>query len=87
MQMHLQMTAPHELACYTMNKDGTDGCHVCFVAREVSAGGNAIQLDGAIISICAVFTSDHYNRSMRHLFHHNRGYAHAKIVKLSTTDA
>ena len=32
MQLHLRMTVPHELACYTMNKDGTDGCHVCVVA-------------------------------------------------------
>ena len=49
MQMHLRMTSPHKVACYTINEDGTDGCRVCFVAREVSAAGNATRLDGAIV--------------------------------------
>ena len=43
MPLHLRMTALHKLACYNINEDGTDGCHVCFVAREVSAAGNAAQ--------------------------------------------
>ena len=54
--MHLQVTAPHELACYTMNDDGADDCDVCFVAWEVATGDNACRLDGATVSISAVFT-------------------------------
>jgi hypothetical protein len=26
-----------------------------------------------------VFTSDHENRAVRRLFHHNRGYGHGRI--------
>ena len=53
------MTSLHEVACYTINEDETDGCHVCFVAREVLAAGNATWLDGGIVCIVSVFTSDH----------------------------
>ena len=81
MQLHLQMMAPHELVCYTINEDGTDGSHVCFVAREVSAVGNATRLDGVIVCIVTVFMSDN-KCSMRRLFHHNPGYAYARIVEL-----
>ena len=80
MRLRLRMTTLHKLACYTINGDGTDGCRVCFVAREVSAAGNAAWLDGAIVCVVDVFTSDHENRAIRHLFHHNRGYAYARIV-------
>jgi hypothetical protein len=86
MQLRLRMTAPHELACYTINEDGTDIFHVCFVAREVSAAGNATRLDGAIVCIGTVFTSDHENRSVSCLFHHNCGYAYARIVELQKTN-
>ena len=86
MQLCLQMTVPYKLACYTINEDGTDGCHVCFVAPEVSAAGNATRLDGTIVCIVTVFTSDHKNRSMRRLVHHNSGYAYARIVELQKTN-
>ena len=80
MCLRLRMTAPHKLACYTINGDGTDGCHVCFVAREVLAGGNAARLNGAVVCVVDVFTSDHENSAIRRLFHHNHGYAYARIV-------
>ena len=86
MQLRLRMTAPHELAFYTINEDGADGSRVCFVAQEVSAAGNATRLDGAIVCIGTVFTSDHKNRSMRCLFHQKRRYAYAKIVELQKTN-
>ena len=86
MQLHLRMMVLHELTSYTINEDGTDGCRVCFVAWEVSAAGNATRLDGMIVCIVTVFMSDHKNRSMRHLFHHNHGYAYARIVKLQKTN-
>ena len=74
------MTAPHELACYTINGDGTDGCRDCFVAREVAAGGTAARLNGSVVCVVDMFTSDHENRAIRRLFHHNRGYAYGRIV-------
>ena len=40
-QLHLRMMAQHKLARYNINEDGTDGCPVCFVAREVLTVGNA----------------------------------------------
>ena len=86
MQQRLRITSPHEVACYTINEDGTDGFHVCFVAKEVSAAGNATRLDGLIVCIGTVFMSDHENCSMRHLFHHNRGNAYARIVELQKTN-
>ena len=86
MQLHLQMKAPHELGCYAINEDGTDGCRMCFVAREVSTVGNATRLDGVIVCIGTSFTSDHEHRSMRHHFHHNCGYAYTRIVELQKTN-
>ena len=74
MCLHLKMKASHELACYTMNGDGTDGCRVCFVAREVLAGGNAARLNSAVVCVVDV------NCAVRRLFHHNRGYAYGQIV-------
>ena len=80
MRLRLQMTALHELACYTINGDGTDGCRVCFVTREVSAAGNAARLDGTVVCVVDVFTCDHENRAFRRRFHYNRWYAYARIV-------
>ena len=80
MRLRLRMTAPHELACYTINGDGTDGCRVCFVAREVSPGENAARLNGMVVRVVDVFTSDHENSAVRRLFHHNCGYAYGRIV-------
>ena len=80
MRLRLRMTAPHELACYTINGDGTDGCRVCFVATEVAAGENAARLNGAVVCVVNVFTSDHENRAIWRLFHHNCRYAYGRIV-------
>ena len=80
LRLYLRMTAPHKLECYTINGDGTDGCHVCFVAREVSAGGNAARLNGTDVCVVDVFTPDHENRSVRQLFHHNHRYTYGQIV-------
>jgi hypothetical protein len=80
MRLRLRMTAPHKLACCTMNGDGTDGYRVCFVAKEVSAGGNAARLNGAVVCVVDVFTSNHEDRTVRCRFHHNCGYMHGQIV-------
>ena len=79
LRLCLRSFMEHELACYTINPDGSDGCCVGFAAREYAAGENDLCLDGMIVLLVEVFTADHDNRSMHRLFHHNRGYAYADV--------
>ncbi len=80
--LHLRLCSlvRNELACYTINDDGSDGCRICFAAREYAVGENDYRLDGAIVKLTDVFMMDHENRSMRYLFHRNCGYAYAVVV-------
>ena len=80
MVLRLRMMVPHEVSCYTINDDGSDGCRVGFVAREYAAGENGCRLDGRTVCISEVFHCDDANRSMRRLFHHNHGYAYTRFV-------
>ena len=80
MVLRLRMMVPHEVSCYTINNDGSDGCRVCFVAREYAARENGHCLDGCTVCILEVFKCDDANCSMRRLFRHNRGYANARVV-------
>ena len=84
MVLRLRMMVRDELARYTIQDNGADGCRVCFTSREFAAGENGRQLDGAIVRITHVFTPESINRSMRCLYHHNRGYAYANILSLSS---
>jgi hypothetical protein len=74
----------NELAGYIMNDDGSEGCRVCFAAREYAVGENECRLDGAIVNIVEVYTADHPNSTMCRLFHHNHGYAYATVLSLAT---
>ena len=82
MVLHLRMMVPHEVSCYTINDDGSDGCRVCFVAREYAARENGQRLDGRTVCISEVIQCDDANRSMRRLFHHNLGYPYVQVVLL-----
>jgi hypothetical protein len=64
-----------------VHDDGTDGCRVCFAAREHATGANMQLLDGALLCVTEVFLPDAANRSMRALYYRNRGYAYEEIVK------
>ena len=66
-----RMMVQNELACYSINIDSLDGCRICFTAREYAAGENGHLLDGAVVTITKVFTSDHENHTMQCLYHHN----------------
>ena len=68
------------LANYEVGEDGTDGCQVCFTAREFAIGGMAHRLDGCLLRIKEVFLPDSENSSVRVLYHCNRGYAYAEVV-------
>ena len=74
----------NELAGCTINYNQSEGCRVCFAAREYAAGDNDRHLDGAIVKIVDVFTADHSNSMMRRLFHHNRGCAYATVLSIAT---
>ena len=76
----LRMMVQNKIACYTINIDASDGCHVCFTTREYAAGENGHLLDGAVVKITEVFTPDHENHTMQCLYHHNCGYTYAIVV-------
>jgi hypothetical protein len=82
--LRLRSFVRNELAGYTIHDDGSEGCRVCFAAREYAVGDNDRRLDGAIVQIVEVFTADHPNSTMRRLFHHNRGYTSAIVLSLAT---
>ena len=83
LRLHLRSFVEHELAWYTINPDGSDACRVGFMAREYAARENYLRLDGAIVIIVEVFTADHPNSMMRHLFHCNHGYAYVTVLSLA----
>ena len=64
LHLRLHFFVKHELACYTINNDGSDGCCVCFMARGYAAGDNDLHLDGVIVQIVEFFSADHENHSM-----------------------
>ena len=78
--VRLRLVERTNLAGYEVSEDGTDGCRVCFAAHEYASGENGCQLDDSLVRITAAFLPDSENRSMRALFHRNRGYAYEEIV-------
>lgn len=75
--VRLRLVEETNLAGHLVREDGTDGCRVCFTAREYAIGPNACRLDGALVKITEVYLPDSVNSSMRMLYHRNRGYATA----------
>ncbi len=67
------------LAGYEVLADGSDGCRVCFAAREYAVGPRGQNLDGAVVFITEIVHPDEPNSSKRALFHRNRGYAIAEV--------
>ena len=80
--LRLHSFVRNELAGYTIHYNGSEGCRVCFAAREYAAGENDCRFDGAIVRIVEIFTADHPNSMMRRLFH-NHGYAYATVLSLA----
>ncbi len=78
--VHLHLVDKTNLAVHEVQEDGTDGCCICFIAREYSCGPHAHKLDGVLLRITEVFLPDSENRSMRALYHRNCGYKYAKTV-------
>ena len=84
MLLRVRMIVDNELACFSLNPDGSDGCHVAFAAREYAAGENGQRLDGALVRLVAVYSPEHENRTARRLYHHNRGYAVGEVVQFAS---
>ena len=71
------------MSWHVIKPDGTDGCRVAFAAKEYAAGENGLRFDGATVRIVEMFLPDNPNRTVRRLYHHNRGYAVGEIVSFS----
>ena len=84
LQIRMKMVEGIHLAGYMVNDDGSDGCRVCFAAREYAAGVTGQLLDGASVWIKEMVLPDDENASKRALFHHNRGYAIAELSGLGS---
>jgi hypothetical protein len=78
--VRLRLVEKMNLAVHEVREDGSDGCCICFMAREYAIGQNAQRLDGLLLTVTEVFLPDSPNSSMRHLYHHNHGYAYAETV-------
>ena len=78
--VRLRLVEGTHLAGYAVRGDGTDGCRVCFAAREYTTPDKAHSLHGSLLRITEVFLPDSENRSMRALYHRNRGYAYAEVL-------
>jgi hypothetical protein len=78
--IRLRLVEVSHLDGYAVNDDGTDGCRVCFAAHEYAIGPNAQLLDGALLRITEVFLPDTANKSMRHLYYRNHGYAYGELI-------
>ena len=80
MLIRLRMVHGSHLAGYEVKSDGSDGCRVCFAAREFAIGSRGQHLDGATVQICEMVLPDDVNSAKRALFHRNRGYAIAEVL-------
>jgi hypothetical protein len=80
----MKMVEGIHLAGYMVNDDGSDGCRVCFAAREYAVGVAGQRLDGASVWIKEMVLPDGKNVSKRALFHRNRGYAIAELSGLGS---
>ena len=74
--VRLRLVEQTHLAGYEVREDGTNGCRVCFMAREYAIGGMAHRLDGCLLRITEVFLPDLENSSVRALYHRNRSYSY-----------
>ncbi len=80
MKLRLRLVDGSHLACYAIKSDGSDGCRVCFAAREFAVGRRGQRLDGCIVVITEMVLPDMENLAKRQLYHRNRGYAVADVL-------
>jgi hypothetical protein len=73
------MVNGNNLAGYQVKGNGSDGCRVCFVAKQYAIGVVGERLQGVIVSIEELVMPDDENTSKRAFYHHNRGYTIAQV--------
>ncbi|KAL3793036.1 hypothetical protein HJC23_003044 [Cyclotella cryptica] len=79
MPIRLRLLQKTHLAGYAILPDGSDGCRVCFAAREFAVGVGGQRLDGAVAVIREIVLPDDSSSSKRALFHRNCSYAIADV--------
>ena len=79
MNLRMRLVDESHLAVYQIKSDGSDGCRVCFAAREFAVGHRGQRLDGRMVVIKEIVLPDDENSAKRQLFHRNRGYAIAEV--------
>ena len=80
MKLRMQLVDKTHLAGYRMLPDESDGCHICFAAREFAVGQCGQFLDGCMVVKKEMVLPDDENSAKWHLFHRNRGYAIAEVI-------
>ena len=81
MKIRLWPVNDSHLVCYQIQSDGTDGCRVCFAAREFAVGLQSRHLDGSTVVIKEIVLPDDENSTKRVLFHRNHGYTIAEMFE------
>ena len=81
MKLWMRLVNKTHLAGYQMLPDESDGCHICFAAREFAVGQRGQCLDGCTVVIKEMVLPDDKNSAKRHLFHRNHGFG-AKLPLL-----
>ena len=81
--LHLCMLMQNESACFAINPDGSDGCHVAFEAREYAVGEYGKRFAGALVHLVAIYLPKHENRMAQHLYHHNCRYTVGKVLEFA----
>lgn len=77
--LRLRLTNPSDLALYTINLDGSDGCRVGFT-KSLYAIRRGQQLNGRYVRIIDVYHEEHENVACRQLHHRNCGFAHGEVL-------
>ena len=84
--LQLRLVAPTQLALYTINLDGTDGCRVGFT-KALYASRRGHILNGKYVQIIDVYHEEHENVTCRAEHHHNCGFAHREVLDQAQQDA
>lgn len=51
MYLCMHQFVQHQVKCYTINCDASDGCDIGFIRSEYAVGGNGCRLDGCVVII------------------------------------
>jgi len=81
MKLQMQLVDKTNLASYKMHPDGSDGCSVCFAAREFAIEWSGQFLDGHTVAIKEVVLPDNTYLANPHLYHCNHGYEIVEVLE------